>query len=92
MYIRLTTFNANDMDALVAKVEGMRDEFKSIPGLNSLRSYMNEDGSGIVIAVYDTQAAAEAGAAFSQAIWGKLASLLTALPETKMFANEMVLV
>lgn len=92
MYARLTTFDSNDIDTLIANAERMRDAFRNIPGLNSMRAYTNADGSGVLVAGYASQAEAEAAADISRQIWSQFAVLLKAPPESKTFPTETVFV
>jgi len=47
----------------------------------------NDDGSGVVAAIYESEDDADAAWPQIQAIWGKLSGLLTGTPEVQTFNN-----
>ena len=47
----------------------------------------NDDGTGVAIAVYDSEASANAAVPQIQEIWGVLADLLVAPPEIVSYAH-----
>ena len=91
MFTRITTWNGNDIDAAQASIEAKREQVMSVPGIVSCHVAWNEDGSGVTVAVYESEAAAISSAAQIQAIWSDLASLFTAPPETVTYSSAIVM-
>jgi len=89
MFMRITTWNGNDIDAVRSTVEEKRQQIMSLPGIVTCHVAWNEDGSGVTTAVYESEAAAKASTAQIQAIWSDLASLLTAPPETVSYSDAI---
>ena len=85
MYIRITSFSYDPdrEDEFIAISDSVRDEMKLIEGLQSIRSARVGDGKSVTVASYDTEASASSAAPKIQAILGKLAAVLTALPEVQ---------
>jgi hypothetical protein len=89
MFTRLTTFQADKtkLDALEKSMSAVREQLKTVSGLVSCYSSWAANGSGCVVAVYESKDLAEAGAEKARVIWGSLASMLTAPPSTSVFEN-----
>ena len=87
MFTRMSTWKANDAAVVRPSVEAKREDIMAISGIVSCHVVWNADGSGVTFAVYESEAAANASAAQIQAIWGDLASLLSAPPETLSFSD-----
>ena len=85
MYIRITSFSYDPdrEDEFIAISDSVRDEMKLIEGLQSIRSARVGDGKSVTVASYDTEESASSAAPKIQAILGKLAAVLTALPEVQ---------
>ena len=85
MYFRITTFSYDPdrEDEFIAIADAARDEMKGIEGLQTIRGIRVADGKLIIGAAYDTEASASSAAPKIQAILGKLAAVLTALPEVQ---------
>jgi hypothetical protein len=78
MYFRITNYRAEpaNHDALMAKIEQMRDQISAIPGLHGVRSADLGGGRYITIAMYGSKEEADAATDSAKAIWGGLADLL----------------
>ena len=85
MYFRITTFSYDPdrEDEFIAIADAARDEMKDIEGLRSISSARVGDGKSVTVASYDIEASASSAAPKIQAILGKLAAVLTALPEVQ---------
>lgn len=89
MFVRITSWKANDAAAVRPSVEEKREQIMAVPGMVSCQVVWNADGSGVTIAVYESEAAASASAPHIQAIWGDLASLFSAPPETVTYSEAI---
>ena len=89
MYARLTTYqcDAARLDELVATLDDIRAEIKAIEGLVDVYSVWRADGHGCTVAIYQTQAAAEAATAQVQGIWAKVADVLVSPPDPQTYEN-----
>lgn len=87
MFTRITAWNGSDTDALRPNIEAKREQIMSVPGIVSCQVVWNDDGSGITVAVYESEAAANASTAQIQAIWSDLGHLFTAPPETATYSE-----
>lgn len=87
MHARLTTFQSNDIDAMVAMIPDIRGKLAVVPGMVSSQVGWNADGSGATMTVYEDAGAAEAAGPIIQEIWGGMAQYLTAQPETSDFLS-----
>ena len=78
MYFRITNYRADpaNHDALMAKIEQMRDQIAAVPGLHGVRSADLGGGRYITIAMYGSKEEADAAADAAKAIWGALADLV----------------
>lgn len=89
MFTRITTWNGNDTAAVRPAIEARREQILSVPGIVSCHVAWNGDGSGVTVAVYESEAAANASTEQIQAIWRDLASLFTASPETVTYSETI---
>ncbi len=89
MYARVTTFQCDPsrLDELTSKLDEIKGQVNSISGVVDVYSAWRADGNGVTMAIYDSQAAAEAAVSQVQAIWGSLAGLLTGAPSTETYDN-----
>ena len=89
MYARVTTFHCNPAQQaeMQLKLEEMKGRFKSLAGVLDIYSAWRSDGSGVAMAIYESQDAAEAASEQVQAIWGDLAQFLTAAPKLETYDN-----
>ena len=89
MYARVTTFHCDlaQQDAMQSKLEEMRGQFKSLAGVVDIYSAWRDDGSGVAMAIYESQDAAQANSDKIQAIWGELVRFLTAAPKPETYDN-----
>ena len=86
MYLRVTTygFDESRFDAFLVKAdEKLRDNLKTIAGLESVHSCRIGEGQGMIVAIYDSEASAVAAQPKIQALFGEMAEFMTSLPEVK---------
>ena len=64
MYARLTSYQCDParLDDLTATLDSIRADIKAISGLVNVYSVWRGDGQGVTVAIYDSQASAEAAA------------------------------
>lgn len=89
MYARLTSYRCDParLDELTATLEGIRADIKAISGLVDVYSVWRGDGQGVTVAIYDSQASAEAAAEQVAGIWSKVADLLVGAPNPQTYEN-----
>jgi len=92
MHARLTKFQSNDIDAMVAMIPDIKGKLAAIPGMVRSQVAWNADGSGASMTLYDSAASAEAAVPMIQEIWGSMAQYLAAPPETSGFEAADIMV
>ena len=87
MYARVTTYqaDASRLDELEAKLDAIKGQVQAIAGIVNVYSVWRADGKGVVTAIYETQAAADAASEAVQAIWGGLMEFLQGTPSTETY-------
>ena len=87
MYARVTSFKVDParLGELPAKLKEMQPAAKALPGVVDIYAAWRADGQGTVTAIYASKADADASVAKIQAIWGALAGLLKAAPDTQAY-------
>jgi len=77
--MKLETF-----DEAQALIEEIRPQIAALPGLRDFKNVgRGSDGTGVVIAIYDDQAAAEAALDAATEIWAKFSGHLVGPPVTE---------
>ena len=90
MYARVTQYqlDPNREAEAVAQIERVGSRLKAIPGIvSAYSSWRSEDGHGVSVGIYESQAAADAAAPEVQRILSELAPLMTAPPSVEVFEN-----
>ena len=87
MFARVTRYHFEParLDEFVGKLDGIKAQVAEISGLVDAYSAWREDGHGVTVAIYESQAEAAAAIPHVQAIWSGLAGLLTSEPEPEYF-------
>lgn len=87
MYMRVTTFKVapERIPELAAKVHDMKRIAKVIPGLVQSHVAWREDGQGTVVGIYESRERAQAAMGRIQAMWGVMASLVSAAPNVDAY-------
>ena len=86
MYARVSRYRMKEgsFDEAVRMVDSMRPQIKAIPGIHDwLNVGRAEDGSGVVIALYNSKADADAALPRAKEIWAQFADHLAAEPEVE---------
>ena len=83
MYARVTNFQCDParLDEMDSIREDIRGHLGGIDGLMSVNAAWNDDGTGTVMAIYESAEAAQAAADSIAELWGKMATVMTAAPE-----------
>ncbi len=90
MYARVTQYQIDPSREaeVVAKLDALSAQIKAVPGIVSAHSsWRSDDGHGVTIAIYESQAAAEAAADFVKGLWSELAPFMTAPPTPNVYEN-----
>ena len=82
MFVRVTPFKmkADSRDAATELVHQLKDKIMGMDGMQQFINVMNEDGSGYIIAVVDSEESSNANADNVKALWGQFADHLEAMP------------
>ena len=86
MYARVSTYQmkVETFGEAQAMIEEIKPQIAALPGLRDFKNVgRGSDGTGVVFAIYDDQAAAEAAAVAAKEIWAKFADHLVGPPETE---------
>ncbi len=86
MYFRVTTygFDESRLEEALAKMDAtIRDDLKTIAGLLSIHECRIDDGQGMIISSWDSEASVEAAQPKIQEIFGEMAEFMTSPPEAK---------
>ncbi|MEO9827177.1 MAG: hypothetical protein ABJF50_22475 [Paracoccaceae bacterium] len=89
MYGRITHFkgDAARLDEMVSRIPAIREKLRDIAGGVANYAMWNDDGTGVAIAIYESEDAANAAVPQIQTIWGGLSDLLIAPPEIVSYAH-----
>lgn len=82
MFARITKFKMKPecMDDATALVEELLPEIRALPGLLQFIDACNEDGSGYIVSVTDSQESSDANMDHVRQIWAKFADYLEEMP------------
>jgi hypothetical protein len=89
MYVRVTAFEIDPsrLSELSGKIAKMAPIARSLPGVADIYVAWRDDGHGVVVAAYDSEAAARKAVGRLQAVWGELAGLLRSPPRTDAYGT-----
>ncbi len=89
MYARVTSYRMDPAreDEAIAKLDDIRAQVAGIDGIVCTYSMWNDDGGGLTVSIYESEAAADAATAAVQQVWGSLADLITAPPEVTGYSR-----
>lgn len=86
MYARVSRYRMKPerFEEAQALVEQIKPQIQALPGLRDWKNVGRaDDGTGVVIALYDDEAAANAATAAAQEIWGRFADHLAGPPQVE---------
>ena len=82
MFARITQYKMKpgSRDAAIEMLESLKDQIMAMPGIIHFLNTMNEDGSGVVVSVVESQATSDANAETVAEIWANFAEFLEVAP------------
>ena len=82
MFARITPYQMKPekMEEALALIEKLKPRIMGLPGLKQLINLSNDDGSGYIISVVESQATSDQNAAAVQAIWAEFKDHLQSMP------------
>ncbi|MFQ5426758.1 MAG: hypothetical protein ACE5EV_06735 [Gaiellales bacterium] len=85
MYARITNFQGDpaNIDAMEARIGEITESVQALPGAQAVYAAWREDGAGVVTAIYESRAAAEAAAPQVREIWAVLGEFLSGPPSAE---------
>lgn len=91
MYARVSSIQIQParLAEMSAAMPAVGAQLKAIPGMLECKTCWDNSGKGVVFALYDSQAAAEASAETIRNIWGGLMGFLAA-PPTVTTGSEVI--
>lgn len=78
---------SDKLDQFETQIPNFRDRLKSLGGLIDCFVAWDENGAGMTMVVYDTQASADAALPTVQSIWTELADYIEAPPTLTSYPN-----
>lgn len=83
MFARVTHYKMKpgSKDAAAAIMNSLKSQIMGMPGMHHFINVANEDGSGYVIAVVESEATSNANAAKVAQLWGAFSDHLEAMPK-----------
>ena len=87
MYARVISFRCDParLDEVSARLDEIRISAKTVAGLTTVYSVWRADGNGVTMALYESQADAEAAESQIQSVWSKVADLLVEQPKVETY-------
>ena len=87
MFARVTPYKMKSDSTASARelLHTMKDEIMGMPGMHNFINVMNEDGSGYIVSVVESQATSDANAPKVAELWGRFADHLEAMPQPTGF-------
>jgi hypothetical protein len=85
MFARITHYKmkAGSRDAATDLLNSLRDQIMGMPGMHHFLNAANEDGSGYVVSVVESEAVSNANADKVAKIWSNFADYLEGPPKTE---------
>jgi len=82
MFARVTKYKMKpgSREAATELMNRLKSEIMGMPGMHNFVNVMNDDGSGYVISVVESQATSDANAEKVKALWGQFAEHLEGAP------------
>lgn len=82
MFARVTPYKMKPgtRDAATALMNQLKDRIMGMPGIHTFINVMNEDGTGYVVSVVESEEISNANAETVKALWGQFAEYLEAMP------------
>ena len=82
MFARITRFKMKpgSRDAATEKMEELKSRIMGMPWMVSFTNVMNEDGSGVVVSLVESEATSDANAETVKALWSEFSHWLEEVP------------
>lgn len=82
MFARVTQYKMKPgtREAATTKMNELKSEIMGMPGIHCFTNVMNEDGSGYVVSVVESEATSNANAPKVAELWGQFAEFLETPP------------
>ncbi|WP_298905532.1 antibiotic biosynthesis monooxygenase [uncultured Aliiroseovarius sp.] len=82
MFARVTEYKmkSGSRDAATEKLNAMKSQIMAMPGMLQFVAVMNEDGTGYVVALVESEEISNANAEAVAAAWAQFSDLLEATP------------
>ena len=89
MFAKITTYRCDPerLDEMAGKLDQVKARVAEISGLIDVYTAWREDGDGITVAIYESQADAAAAMPHVQAVWDSLAGFLTSAPSAEFYVH-----
>lgn len=83
MFARVTHYKMKpgSREPATAKMEELKGRILGMPGLQQFINVMNDDGSGYVIALVESEETSNANAETVKALWGEFSDYLEDMPK-----------
>ncbi len=83
MFARITQYQMkpDSKQAATELMHSLKDQIMGMPGIQNFVNVMNEDGSGYVIAVVESEASSDANNEKVAALWSQFSDHLLATPK-----------
>ncbi len=92
MYTRITTFRVNTDkydEALAMMEKELKPEVMAIPGIKYWFSHANDDGNCAVVAIYESEEAAEAAKGTAKALFARYAKYMESEPQPQGYQMRL---
>lgn len=85
MYARVTPYKmkADHIEAATALMKKLRSDILSLPGMKHFINVMKDDGSGMIVALVDSQAVSDSNQDAIQALWANFSDHLEKPPSAE---------
>ncbi len=92
MFTRVSTFkcDAGRLDEVATLVDKLAPVMKQVPGIVHSSVSWRDDGSGVIVAIYESETKAAAAVETIQAVWAEALTLLTEPPQIATYKNAAI--
>lgn len=87
MFARVTEYKMKQgtREEATAMMEKLKPQIMGMPGIHSFTNVMNDDGTGYVVSLVESQATSDANAAKVAALWANFAPMMETAPKAVGF-------
>lgn len=85
MFARVTPYQLKPgaRDAAIAEMEAMKSDVLALPGLQRFVNVLNEDGSGYIVSLVESEEVSNGNMERVRALWGRMGPHLAEMPTPK---------